>query len=64
MFMKKKYVRPAVTCYQIEVQRQMMAGSVTEGTKAGYDSEEDNPFSPSTPAKEFGFFDENEDIGD
>ena len=28
MIKKKRYVQPAVTCYQIEVQRQMMAGSV------------------------------------
>lgn len=58
--MKKKYVRPAVTTYKVEAQQQMMAGSVTEATKEGYESE-DNPFDPSTPAKEFGFFDENEE---
>lgn len=58
--MKKKYVKPAVTCYQIEAQQQMMAGSVTEATKEGYE-DGGNPFSPSTPAKEFGFFDENEE---
>ena len=28
--MKKKYVRPAVTCYQIEAQQRMMAGSVPD----------------------------------
>ena len=32
---KKRYVQPAVTCYQIEVQQQMMAGSVLDRTEYG-----------------------------
>ncbi len=30
MIKKKRYVQPAVTCYQIEVQQKMMAGSVLD----------------------------------
>lgn len=37
--MKKKYVRPAVTCYQIEAQQQMMAGS-TLNPREPYDSDD------------------------
>lgn len=35
MIKKKKYVQPAVTCYQIEVQQQMMAGSVLDRPEYG-----------------------------
>lgn len=37
--MKKKYVRPAVTCYQIEAQQQMLAGS-TLNPRDPYDSDD------------------------
>ena len=38
--MKKKYVRPAVTCYQIEAQQRMMAGSVPD--RPDYDDGSDD----------------------